>query len=56
MRIHVAKRDLGDPLVALSDFAFGRKHRNGRKIPEPTMFPITSAVAIHSPIERLSFG
>lgn len=28
MRIHVAEREVGDPLVALSDFAFGRKHRD----------------------------
>src|SRR6478752_1952048 len=26
------------------------------KTPDPTMFPITSAVAIHSPSDRLSFG
>jgi myo-inositol-1(or 4)-monophosphatase len=27
-RIHVAEREVGDPLVALSDFAFGHKHRD----------------------------
>jgi myo-inositol-1(or 4)-monophosphatase len=27
-RIRVAAREVGDPLVALSDFAFGRKHRD----------------------------
>ena len=37
------------PAVAASD-------EGSRKIPEPTMLPTTSAVAIHSPMERLSFG
>jgi hypothetical protein len=27
-----------------------------KKTPEPTMFPITSAVAVRVPIERLSAG
>jgi myo-inositol-1(or 4)-monophosphatase len=31
-RIHVAERELGDPLVALSDFAFGHKHRETNEL------------------------
>jgi myo-inositol-1(or 4)-monophosphatase len=31
-RIHVAEREVGDPLVALSDFAFGRKHRETNEL------------------------
>jgi myo-inositol-1(or 4)-monophosphatase len=31
-RIHVAEREIGDPLVALSDFAFGRKHRHTNQL------------------------
>ena len=31
-RIHVAEREVGDPLVALSDFAFGRKHRDTNQL------------------------
>ena len=32
MRIQVADREVGDPLVALSDFAFGRKHRHTNEL------------------------
>lgn len=32
MRIRVAEREVGDPLVALSDFAFGRKHRDTNQL------------------------
>jgi myo-inositol-1(or 4)-monophosphatase len=32
IRIHVAEREVGDPLVALSDFAFGRKHRDTNEL------------------------
>jgi len=32
MPIHVAEREVGDPLVALSDFAFGRKHLDTNKL------------------------
>ena len=32
VRIHVAEREVGDPLVALSDFAFGRKHRDTNEL------------------------
>jgi myo-inositol-1(or 4)-monophosphatase len=31
-RIYVAEREVGDPLVALSDFAFGRKHRETNEL------------------------
>lgn len=31
-RIRVAEREVGDPLVALSDFAFGRKHRETNEL------------------------
>jgi myo-inositol-1(or 4)-monophosphatase len=31
-RIRVSARELGDPLVALSDFAFGRKHRDTNRL------------------------
>ena len=32
MPITVARREVGDPLVALSDFAFGRKHRETNEL------------------------
>jgi myo-inositol-1(or 4)-monophosphatase len=32
VRVRVAERELGDPLVALSDFAFGRKHRETNEL------------------------
>jgi myo-inositol-1(or 4)-monophosphatase len=32
VRIHVAEREVGDPLVALSDFAFGRKHSDTNEL------------------------
>jgi hypothetical protein len=32
VRITVAQREVGDPLVALSDFAFGRKHRDTNEL------------------------
>ena len=32
VRIHVAEPEVGDPLVALSDFAFGRKHRDTNQL------------------------
>jgi myo-inositol-1(or 4)-monophosphatase len=31
-RIEIAAREVGDPLVALSDFAFGRKHRETNRL------------------------
>jgi myo-inositol-1(or 4)-monophosphatase len=31
-RMHVASREVGDPLVALSDFAFGRKHLDTNRL------------------------
>ncbi len=31
-RIHVAEREVGDTLIALSDFAFGRKHRDTNEL------------------------
>jgi myo-inositol-1(or 4)-monophosphatase len=31
-RIRVAEREVGDPLIALSDFAFGRKHRDTNRL------------------------
>jgi myo-inositol-1(or 4)-monophosphatase len=31
-RIRVAEREVGDPLVALSDFAFGHKHRDTNRL------------------------
>jgi myo-inositol-1(or 4)-monophosphatase len=31
-RIHVAEREVGDALIALSDFAFGRKHRETNRL------------------------
>jgi myo-inositol-1(or 4)-monophosphatase len=31
-RIEVAAREVGDPLMALSDFAFGRKHRDTNRL------------------------
>ena len=31
-RIRVAEREIGDPLIALSDFAFGRKHRDANRL------------------------
>jgi myo-inositol-1(or 4)-monophosphatase len=31
-RIQVADREVGDPLIALSDFAFGRKHRDTNRL------------------------
>jgi myo-inositol-1(or 4)-monophosphatase len=30
--MHVAAKEVGDPLVALSDFAFGRKHRDSNRL------------------------
>jgi myo-inositol-1(or 4)-monophosphatase len=43
-RIRVAEREVGDPLVGLSDFAFGRKHRDTNRL----RFAVIEGLVRHS--------